>query len=599
MLPVPRSVNSRMEGRNRISQPQTPATPRATRPGAAQSPADLARETIRQLALRKLAPTPDHYSRVYAEISGQPVAEVTPTPAASAVPASPAGQGPAIGGEQWSDVICNLVRRWDLSSPQWTSAQKRESLERLLAASGGNAEKLHTRLASLVKAWGEGSPAAAGGAQAANAASGATPGNPGTAAPLAPAIVAAGAPQDSTLAALRELIIELMRFLGADGDEDPEIVREVAAMADRLRSAATPAELAGEAAALRKLVLKLELSGRGQREVLRGVTGLLHLVVSNMGELVPDERWVKGQIERMRETLSRPLSTATIAEAETALRSVIVKQGTVKKSLEEAQVAMKAMLEEFIARVALMSASAGEYSERIRSANDLAEISGTIKSLLDDTRGAQANAERTYRELETARQRAVEYESRTKKLESELEEISSLAKSDPLTGTLNRRGLQDSTTIEFARAARESSCLALSVLDIDNFKKLNDSLGHAAGDAALQHLSSVLRQTLRPTDIIARLGGEEFVILLPDTDTEEAISVMTRVQRALTRNFFLHGADKVLITFSAGVAIWDGAETEAALIERADAAMYEAKQTGKNRVIAAKTESGAVEPVAA
>lgn len=587
-----------------MSQPQTTASPRATRPGAAPSPADLARETIRQLALRKLAPTPDHYSRVYAEISGQPVAEVTPTTSASAGPASPAGQLPAIGGEQWSEVIRNLVRRWDLRSPQWTPAQKRESLERLLAASGGNAEKLHTRLASLVKAWGEGSPAAAG-APADGGAGRSTPA--AGAATNAPVIVTAAAtPQDSTLAALRELIIELMRFLAADGDEDPEIVREVAAMADRLRSAATAAELAGEAAALRKLVLKLELSGRGQREVLRGVTGLLHLVVSNMEELVPDERWVKGQIERMRETLSRPLSTATIAEAETALRSVIVKQGTVKKSLEEAQAAMKAMLEEFIARVASMSASAGEYSERIgvyseriRSANDLAEISGTIKSLLDDTRGAQADAERTYRELEAARQRAVEYEARTKKLEGELEEISNLAKSDPLTGTLNRRGLQDSTTIEFARAARESSCLALSVLDIDNFKKLNDSLGHAAGDAALQHLSSVLRQTLRPTDIIARLGGEEFVILLPDTDTEEAISVMTRVQRALTRNFFLHGADKVLITFSAGVAIWDGAETEAALIERADAAMYEAKQTGKNRVIAAKAVSGAVEPVAA
>ena len=86
------------------------------------------------------------------------------------------------------------------------------------------------------------------------------------------------------------------------------------------------------------------------------------------------------------------------------------------------------------------------------------------------------------------------------------------------------------------------------------------------------------------SDVVARYGGEEFVILLPDTEPAEAVEVMQRVQRGLTRDFFMHGNDKVLITFSAGVAVWDGAEHEAALVERADGAMYRAKQAGKNRV---------------
>lgn len=161
-------------------------------------------------------------------------------------------------------------------------------------------------------------------------------------------------------------------------------------------------------------------------------------------------------------------------------------------------------------------------------------------------------------------------------------------RTDPLTGVLNRRGLTESSTVEFSRMRRAGSKLALSVLDIDNFNKLNDSMGHAAGDQALLHLADVLRETLRPTDLVARYGGEEFVILLPDTGLEAGVDVMTRVQRALTRRYFLCGADQVLITFSAGVALWDGAESEQELVQRADAAMYVAKQTGKDRVVAAQ-----------
>ena len=81
--------------------------------------------------------------------------------------------------------------------------------------------------------------------------------------------------------------------------------------------------------------------------------------------------------------------------------------------------------------------------------------------------------------------------------------------------------------------------MCLSILDIDNFKQLNDTLGHKAGDMALVHLSGVVRQSIRPSDIISRYGGEEFVILLPETPLDVAVQVMTRVQRELTRKFFL------------------------------------------------------------
>jgi len=137
---------------------------------------------------------------------------------------------------------------------------------------------------------------------------------------------------------------------------------------------------------------------------------------------------------------------------------------------------------------------------------------------------------------------------------------------------------------ELSRATRLGAPLSIGLLDIDHFKKLNDRLGHQAGDEALRHLARVVRGLLRPTDSLARYGGEEFLILLANTGIDEAEQVLTRIQRELTRQFFLHNNERVLITFSAGVAEATVEDDEAAVLARADAAMYRAKQAGRNRV---------------
>jgi diguanylate cyclase len=165
--------------------------------------------------------------------------------------------------------------------------------------------------------------------------------------------------------------------------------------------------------------------------------------------------------------------------------------------------------------------------------------------------------------------------------------MSEQVREDQLTKTLNRRGLDEAWATEAARAERQQSPLCLAVLDLDNFKHLNDRLGHQAGDRALVHLTEVVRQALRPSDIIARYGGEEFVVLLPHTPADEAVSVMVRLQRELTRQFFMHDNERVLITFSAGVAERRVDEPRDSLLKRADTALYEAKRAGKNRVLPA------------
>jgi diguanylate cyclase len=185
------------------------------------------------------------------------------------------------------------------------------------------------------------------------------------------------------------------------------------------------------------------------------------------------------------------------------------------------------------------------------------------------------------------RERALATETEIQKLHQELDRVSAQARHDPLTGALNRKGLDEAVDREVSNVRRKDTPLCVALLDIDNFKKLNDSMGHATGDVALAHLASVARECMRPQDTLARYGGEEFVILLPDTPLDKGIEAMTRLQRELTKNFFLAGSEKVLITFSAGVAQLDKDEKGADAIKRADQAMYLAKRAGKNRVVGA------------
>ncbi|MDR2092954.1 MAG: GGDEF domain-containing protein [Azoarcus sp.] len=223
-----------------------------------------------------------------------------------------------------------------------------------------------------------------------------------------------------------------------------------------------------------------------------------------------------------------------------------------------------------------------------REALGIAGLSESVGELLDDTRGVQESTLRARQELTELRKLTDKTTHEIARLHSELDVASRLIRHDPLTGALNRRGLDEALVREISRMTRQGGSLCIALIDIDNFKRFNDLYGHNTGDEALCHLTRTLSGALRPQDVVARYGGEEFIILLPDTSPKAANAILARLQRELSHRIFrAPDGERLSITFSAGITrILPGEQAEAS-IARADEAMYAAKRAGKNRVLVA------------
>ena len=158
------------------------------------------------------------------------------------------------------------------------------------------------------------------------------------------------------------------------------------------------------------------------------------------------------------------------------------------------------------------------------------------------------------------------------------------AMTDALTGLLNRYGLQRILTHEHAEALRYKRPLSCLIIDLDNFKEINDTYGHAAGDAALQQFASILTEVVRGSDMVCRYGGEEFLVLLPDTNLDGAAALGEKIRLAASSRLFGDSDDHFRLTLSAGAATLVGHESGNDMIARADMALYHAKAGGRNRV---------------
>jgi two-component system cell cycle response regulator len=166
------------------------------------------------------------------------------------------------------------------------------------------------------------------------------------------------------------------------------------------------------------------------------------------------------------------------------------------------------------------------------------------------------------------------------------ERVRNLSIRDSLTDLYNHRHVMELVSVEFSRVGRYQEAFSLLMIDVDNFKKVNDEYGHPAGDAVLKELARIIKETLRTVDVVGRYGGEEFVAVLPHTAHELAMETAERLLRTIHEHVFLAGDRKVHVTVSVGVASYPSAtvDSPSTLIREADQALYRAKEAGRDRV---------------
>jgi diguanylate cyclase (GGDEF)-like protein len=212
--------------------------------------------------------------------------------------------------------------------------------------------------------------------------------------------------------------------------------------------------------------------------------------------------------------------------------------------------------------------------------DELGLLTHTFNDMMEKLRNNQL-------EIERDRVRLAE---KNEELQSANEILSQLSITDGLTKLHNHRYFQDHLTREIKRVSRTKAPLSLILIDLDDFKMLNDTYGHAAGDEVLISLAAIMNDSARESDLIARYGGEEFVILMPNTDLAGAVHLAEKVRMAVesTRLIIGDSMKPIDITISLGVALYDGNRRE--FFAEADRALYQAKAAGKNCVIIASSE---------
>ena len=508
-----------------------------------KTPSEIARETLKLLATRRLSPTPENYKALYDEVAG--VTSPTPFPELPlrAILRVLPGQTPA--QKRLLGLLENAVTQRD-----WAMVQ---------GVMVGYANLGLTPVATAAADSAEPEPAAA----------------------------------THLPSRLAEILARLVDSITpALGDDDPRLQTKAADLTQLLR-APEPAISTAEQQ-LADFAHRLSFAAEDQSAIRSSLLALLRLVFENIAALCIEDQWMQGQAQALLAAATPPLDLRRLDDMERSLKDVILKQTEAQAQAVRAQEQMRELLATFIERLARMDESSSSYhsqmeqcAERISQASKLEDIGPLLEEVITATRSMALNTRVALSELQDLRSHAEARHAEIDQLRQELDRASAQARHDALTGALNRKGFDEAMAREVARSLRQERPLCVALLDLDDFKAINDRLGHAVGDEALIHLANVTRQVLRPQDQLARYGGEEFVIILPDTEVAEGVQVMRRVQRELTTRYFMTEGQHVLITFSAGVSQVHGESDSADAIRRADQGMYLAKRSGKNRVVAA------------
>ena len=564
----------------KIAAPPVQSAPNAAAIAGSQadggiSATEAARAAIRYLAERKLVPTPGNYRRAWSDVGGpssgadaEQVAQASVrllTQRAGQGESGYAGLSSSVREHRWNDALSTLIQIAKQSPRGLWGTLLGEVIES--AGHSGREWPTQRRIEAVLCATHD---------HAAN---------------------------DAALRAQFELLLNQWRMdpsrpgrrlespdPSEDGDEAQ--VGGAAGSAVPVAAAEPIAAAAPQAGAVDNEAL---LVVRRDMAKLRKVNAeLVEIVMSLAGsfEAIADEgSWIVSQVDVVRDAVRDGADRRSLAAARSLLQQALATQHSISRSRRDALASLRDLLPHLVQQMSHMgerSAGFGDtltgHLQAIAEADSLEGIADRIRGLLADTQSMHESVSDAHRELSDRSARAQALEGEVERLERELAQASERLLTDHLTRTANRAGLEKAFDRALVNLRRTGDPIAIALLDIDDFKKVNDALGHQAGDGALRHLAGLLQSKVRPGDTVARYGGEEFVILLPGMTDVQARELLVRVQRELTREVYLFESRQIFITFSAGTTRVDPQDSLESALGRSDDAMYQAKNSGKNCV---------------
>ena len=264
-----------------------------------------------------------------------------------------------------------------------------------------------------------------------------------------------------------------------------------------------------------------------------------------------------------------------------AIQALVSEASMSQSERRRARVDLDSMVREQIADIRSVVTGSGDLGELGTSVRD--HLTMIVQAMEKYQLDEEAREQRLEAKLKLLQERLNEMEAEVKESRLAIEEQKRKATHDPLTGLPNRDAYQARLEEELVRRHRYGGNLSLVVCDVDHFKNINDNYGHLAGDRVLKLISRTLRKNLRDIDFIARFGGEEFVILMPETQASDACSAAEKLRTSIEQSPFNFRKERVPVTMSFGISEFKALESPDVVFERADKALYQAKDGGRNR----------------
>jgi diguanylate cyclase len=320
------------------------------------------------------------------------------------------------------------------------------------------------------------------------------------------------------------------------------------------------------------------------KEFNERVSRLLVVCLDGIIQMVPQKEALYSALKTLCDVVRKATRPKPLAGMGKDIEDFFKRQALETKFRETKNETVKQIVIDLSETIRQISSTADGFDEKMESSMEGIQSASSIEDIITLKDGIIKEIVKVRINSQSLKSAVTEYKKTTESLSSKLEETEAKALVDSLTNVLNRNAYNMKIIQMIREFSQSKSYFCLLVLDIDHFKKFNDTYGHKAGDRVLKSVAASVQDSLRASDLVFRYGGEEFVVILSNIQEDNAFKLAEKIRKGVEREYFVDKEKKLKVTISLGVACVSEGETELELFERADKAMYVAKRKGRNRV---------------